>query len=251
MNLAALNLDPRAAGFSVRNARGLAWASAWAYRVATFSDSKSDTQVLFYENADYAIIAFRGTSSVRDWMTDVNFDFEHIPNSRHENISVHDGFFDALDGVFEQCVLALRNIGGKPLFITGHSLGGALAQLFAFLIARQTSSPLIAGVYTFGSPRVGNKAFAAAYNNLLKAATYNLVNACDPVPLLPPLLAGYRDGGTEIFLPASGGFVTDPFIGTELGNDLLGMFHAWRTGRLAFLPNHFMDRYAAKLATLS
>ena len=250
MNLFDLQLDPLATGFSVRNARGLAWVSAQAYESATFGNAPTDTQVLFIEKPDYAVLAFRGTSSVRDWMTDVNFDYEHIPNSAHANLAVHDGFYDALDSVFEQCALAVSRIGGKPLFITGHSLGGALAQLFAFLIARQTNSPIIAGVYTFGSPRVGNKAFAAAYNNLLKAATFNLVNACDPVPLLPPLLAGYRDGGTEIFMPAAGGFVADPFIGTELGNDLLGMFWAWRKGRLAFLPNHFINRYEEKITAL-
>ncbi|MCX6896315.1 MAG: lipase family protein [Verrucomicrobia bacterium] len=251
MNLFDLQLDPRAAGFSPKNARGLAWASKQAYDSFTFSDARRDTQVLFIEKEEFAIIAFRGTSSVRDWMTDADFHREHLPNSARMNMEVHDGFFDALDGVWEKCYLAASRLRpGKPLFITGHSLGGALALLFAYLYGRQTRPQSLAGVYTFGAPRVGNAAFCGMFNALLKPVTFNLVNACDPVPLLPPLLAGYRDAGTEVFLAPTGGYVVDPFIGTELYNDVMGMFASWRQGRLAFLPNHFINRYQEKITAL-
>ncbi len=252
MNLFDIKLDLRLGGFSPMNARSLAWASAAAYDTASISNAHSDAQALVVERDSYTIIAFRGTSSLRDWMTDADFSREHLPNSEHRAIEVHDGIYDSLDSIFEKCYLAARRAkeNDSPIFITGHSLGGALAMLFAYLLARQSNPTGIAGIYTYGSPRLGNRAFCDHYNALLKTVTFNLVNACDPVPMLPPLLAGYRDCGTEIFLPRAGGFIADPFIGSELGNDLLGMFAAWRSGQLAFLPNHFINRYEDRLALI-
>lgn len=254
MNLFTFKLDPRQSGFSPVTAAALAWAAAEAYRTATFWDKHTDTQVLFIEEDDFSVLAFRGTSDLRDWITDADFNLERLPSSSHINMAVHDGFWDALDSVWEECYLAVSKLNGKPLFITGHSLGGALALLFGYLLARQSKVAVtqsLAGIYTYGAPRVGDKGFCRSFNGYLKSRTFNLVNACDPVPLLPPLLAGYRDCGTEIFLPATGGYVVDPFIGLELWNDVRGVFASWRQGRLAFLPNHFIARYEERTRALA
>ena len=56
--------------------------------------------------------------------------------------------------------------------------------------------------------------------------------------------------GQEVYLPSSGGFVPDPFIGFELIYDLLGALRSWRKARLAFLPNHFITRYEEKVRAL-
>ena len=65
-----------------------------------------------------------------------------------------------------------------PLFITGHSLGGALALLATKLVA-----PDVTGAcYTFGAPRVANY----EYFRLLKTPVYRIVNSSDVVPRVPP-----------------------------------------------------------------
>ena len=65
-----------------------------------------------------------------------------------------------------------------PLFITGHSLGGALA-----LLATRLTAPDVTGAcYTFGAPRIGNyECF-----RFIKTPVYRVVNSSDVVPRVPP-----------------------------------------------------------------
>ena len=74
----------------------------------------------------------------------------------------------------------------KQLYLTGHSLGGALATLCAADLAANTkfTSP---SVYTFGSPRVGNPTFAGFFNRRT-GPHYRVYNSEDVVTSLPPLL---------------------------------------------------------------
>jgi pimeloyl-ACP methyl ester carboxylesterase len=97
------------------------------------------------------------------------------------------------------------------VLVTGHSMGGALAQLAATdlqtQIARYGFSPLpMVHLYTFGALRVGNKAYAAWAVNLLdNAAHFHVTHAQDPVPRLPPFtgLLGFFHVPHEIYYPAN------------------------------------------------
>ena len=67
------------------------------------------------------------------------------------------------------------------IFVTGHSLGAALATLATIHIASQTGfkKPIL---YTFASPRVGNRTFAAQFKAL---EHYRIANSEDFVPAIP------------------------------------------------------------------
>ncbi|MFE4107661.1 lipase family protein [Almyronema epifaneia] len=77
-----------------------------------------------------------------------------------------------------------------PLYLTGHSLGGALATLAAYkaLVYRQ-----VTGLYTFGSPRVVQQPLAEAINADLAGRLHRVVNHNDVVPRLPPRLPPILD----------------------------------------------------------
>ena len=80
--------------------------------------------------------------------------------------------------------------GGQAtrLFVTGHSMGGALAVLAAadFELDSQKKNPVTA-VYTYGQTfEYGDPQFSAAYDAALKNATFRYVNDLDIVPHLPP-----------------------------------------------------------------
>jgi triacylglycerol lipase len=205
------------------------------------------------------VIAFRGSSSPQDFLQDAKFDMEPLAYLRHNSaqpctVQVHRGFledFDALNvavvNQVRRSLATFERVSPHPkIYITGHSLGGALAILCALEFSRQKLSP--AAVITFGQPRVGNATFRDLYNAALGDITHHVVNADDPIPLTPPLLFGYRDEGNEVFLPRAHHAVINPSIGFEIVSDVLGALASWRKRKLAFIPNHLMKAYLAHFA---
>lgn len=131
---------------------------------------------------DMAIVSFRGTQQTRDWMTNLNFAKEpvdkRIEGKARQVGHVHSGFnqaFRSVEGQLRNHLCGLRNV---PLYITGHSLGGALAVLATWYL----HSDSLAACYTFGSPRVGDHGLM----NHFRTPIYRIVNGADPVPLVPP-----------------------------------------------------------------
>ncbi len=136
------------------------------------------TQAILLEDETYLFLGFRGTepTSVKDIKSDVNA----ITKTCGTGGKVHSGF----DEAFGQTAVAIQEAldqaeyKDKPLFITGHSLGGALATIAA---KKLTHKGGIAACYTFGSPRVGNVEWATG----IKVPIYRVVNAVDPVTMMP------------------------------------------------------------------
>jgi hypothetical protein len=126
-----------------------------------------------------AIIAFRGTQP--DSFRDIANDAAFLPIRWRGPGLVHRGFLASLESVMPQIDAWLTEIASagvaiRHLTITGHSLGGALASLLAALKPE-------ADLVTFGSPRVGNAAFAEAFAG---RAMRRYVDCTDAVTLVPP-----------------------------------------------------------------
>lgn len=83
---------------------------------------------------------------------------------------MHSGFLTVWELAFKSIVLTqmeelMKSHGEmKPVYVTGHSLGGALAQIAALSLTRQFPRSEIS-VFSFGSPRIGNKACADYLNS--------------------------------------------------------------------------------------
>ena len=212
--------EPRATSFSMANAQILAQAAAMAYRepaqcakwatVSGFTGpfdffDNADTQGFVAESGDAIIVAFRGTQPNRpmDWFVDAR---ATRGKWDHNVGQVHDGFYSALRKVWgvtlpkgEVLPKRLVNRGNKTIWITGHSLGGALAELCAAQAMFVSHIP-VQGVYTFGQPRVGNKDFAAAVNEKLGSGIFRFVNDRDIVPRVPLFTMGFCHYGNQTFL---------------------------------------------------
>jgi len=148
-----------------------------------FNKSKGtvDTQAVLVQSTSapkWAALVFRGTERKP---VDVITDLEISPRLRSTDPVVHEGFKKALDVVWDEIKTELEKLEGVPLFMTGHSLGAALATLAA---ARHTPR----AVYTFGSPLVGNHAFAQTLNGI---PIHRIVDDLDGVTFLPPAQLGY------------------------------------------------------------
>lgn len=119
--------------------------------------------------------------------------------------------FESVESIADDLELPSNLISGKKIYLTGHSLGGALASLCAFDLRskfRELDENSIES-YTFGSPRVGNIGFSLAYNRKIPC-TYRFVNNDDIVPSIPQVLFLYRHVGIEISCDEFGNVVENP-----------------------------------------
>ena len=92
---------------------------------------------------------------------------------------------------------------------TGHSLGGALAELDALVMKLNLPAGTIVRGVTFGTPRVGNPAWATFFDSQISEFT-RMNNKRDPVPTLPGRLLGFRHAGVEIHIGPDGNAVACP-----------------------------------------
>jgi triacylglycerol lipase len=139
-------------------------------------------------------ITFRGTEPLylRDWHSDLDYSRRPLlldaPPQRKVPGLVHGGFASGVEEVMPQLLPALSKLDAGSMarvFVTGHSLGGALAVIAAAVLHFAQRVP-IAGVYTYGQPRAGDSAFSGAYDKALGPVTYRYVNDLDIVPHVPP-----------------------------------------------------------------
>lgn len=161
-----------------------------------------DTQGFVAETQENIIIAFRGSESRTDWITNIKLATDPGPllNSR-----VHEGFQDALFPVVISIVSAIYKFnpsGSKNIWITGHSLGGALAVLMTAMLSIEKIA--VRGLYTFGAPRVGNQNFAEQLEANISGVNFRVVNQGDLVPHVPFEAQGFYHAGERIIFNADG-----------------------------------------------
>lgn len=163
-----------------------------SYETSTIENKKTDTQVYIKNN----IIVWRGTSNLRDWMTNLDMDFI---GARHGKF--HHGFWKSYTSVSNQVegfYHSLKSIDkNKSVIITGHSLGGALALENGIDFLEKGYN--VQGIYTFGQPRTLHRLTAAK----LKKKYYNKIFRCvhnnDVVPRVPFSSMGYGHLGQLIY----------------------------------------------------
>ena len=161
----------------------------------------ADTQVFIAGNDEAILLCFRGSEkNLNDWITN----FKFAKTYKDENW-IHRGFWYALDSAWPeitQSIQAFRD-NQQSLWVTGHSLGGALATLAAFRLG-QIPDLVPSGLYTFGQPRVGSRRFVRQFNRRHKARTFRLANNNDAVPHVPPFLFNYAHGGRFLYFNTQG-----------------------------------------------
>ena len=125
---------------------------------------------------DNAVVLLRGTESqVYDVVQDLRF-----LKSTNDNGSMHGGFVSGYEGMHGQVQKLLRKYKSKKVWITGHSLGGALSIVCARNILEDAEFK-IAGVMTFGQPKVVRDDMRSFLEPKLDGKYVFFVNDMDPV----------------------------------------------------------------------
>ncbi|HIG27528.1 MAG TPA: lipase family protein [Verrucomicrobiales bacterium] len=126
------------------------------------------------EQPPFYVLVFRGTNEPTDWITNFNAFLKPWKSGG----LVHEGFMNAFLQIWPDIEEVIRGVD-HPIYYTGHSLGAALATL-----AASSLPPNV--LYTFGSPRVGNRQFVETMADL---PVFRFVNDHDVVPTVPPSMA--------------------------------------------------------------
>lgn len=160
------------------------------------------------------VVAFKGTDSrsIYNWAENMRYwrSYLPLPVPGADGSLVHTGFYASWNSsaLAPNVTIAAGNLvdkyPGRPLYVVGHSLGAALATVAAVDIrarlearrAKQGRRPLDVRLVTFGSPRVGNEAFASFVRQATRLSV-RLTHNRDIVPSVPPTWVGFHHVATE------------------------------------------------------
>ena len=206
---------------------------------------RDGAQAYRFETEHDVIIACRGTEP-HD-INDVKADVDAVMAVVETVGRVHRGFNTETDDLWPRLekTLHVDRIGEKPVWFCGHSLGGAMATICAgrCFMSEEVKNP--EGLFTFGSPRVGDKQFI---NYVKDIQHVRWVNNNDIVPRLPPRFAGFRHHGREMYLDHKGR-LRRLRSGAKFMDRMRGIGKSLLRFRLDPLSDHIIDAYIAAIAT--
>jgi len=178
-----------------------------SFEVTAFlSDSQYNTfgYVGYASDSNEIVVAYRGTEgdSLKNWIEDLKFDHTKTPFDGLPGAFVDLGFYQCYISLQAQTLTAVSTLSAQypsaSISVTGHSLGGVISTLAVMdMIVNHDITSVTH--YSFGSPRAGDQAFAAAYASLVPVG-YRVTNDADIVPHLPPEDFGYFHITTEVWL---------------------------------------------------
>ena len=175
------------------------------FRLGVALSTGGGTQVFVYEGEQDVVVVFRGTEIT--CLEDVKTDLRVRKVVGALGGKVHRGFLRAVEeveGALTEALVPFDNDeADMRLWITGHSLGGALAHLYACLLPLGLRRRL-RGVYTFGAPRVGNWLHARRFREAVGELEQRVVRSGDPVSILPPLVIGYVHANPMVYVDVDG-----------------------------------------------
>jgi len=156
------------------------------------------------------VVAHQGTEAenilsiandVEIGLTDFNSTL--FPNAP-SGIKVHDGFQQTFgrtsDGILSGVRNALSSTGVNKVFVTGHSLGAAIATMDALMLKQNLPSSVQLSTTVFGLPRGGDQAYANFIDSALGNTFSFVTNQNDPVPTVPPRFLGFQHSQGEIHI---------------------------------------------------
>lgn len=200
---------------------------------------KDGSQAYSFHNDTDRVIACRGTEP-NEW-NDIKADADAVSAVAETVGRVHRGFKQEVDDLWPRLETALTS-NDKTLWFAGHSLGGAMATICAgrCLLSHINSNPK--GLFTFGSPRVGDK----AYINYFYVNHLRWVNNNDIVTRMPPAFMGYRHHGTEKYIDAKGRHRKVRF---RFQDRLRGLWAGLKKFQIDYFSDHSVDRYIEHIVT--
>ncbi|KAI0822301.1 alpha/beta-hydrolase [Trametes gibbosa] len=180
----------------------------------------------YWPDQNSVVVSHEGTDPIQfeSDLTDVDFFLDDLDPKLFpglaDGVQAHNGFADehakTAPTVLAEVHRLLSAKGANQVMVIGHSLGGALAELDSLFFALQLPSDVHVKGVTYGTPRVGNKAFASAIDDKVPDFV-RINNERDVVPIVPGRFLGFVHPHGEIHITAPGQAVA--CAGDDNGDD--------------------------------
>ena len=203
----------------------------------------NSSQGAVIEHEAYLCLAFRGTNELADWIDNINL-FQAEALFGH----FHKGFYAALHDIWTPLfdrIQTLRAQKRRPLFITGHSLGGAIAVLAAAELAHRDHP--FTSVYTFGQPRAVTLETSTTFNALCGERVFRFQNNNDIVTRVPTRLMGYSHVGQYVYISEERSLRRDPGFWFRFLDRIDGALEAFGEKGIDGVEDHDMGAYIAAI----
>ncbi len=209
-------------------------------------DRNASVYAYVASNERMVLAVFSGTDirNIRDLESDVDalYPVQRDRYSRAKGALLHRGFANNMDAIWDAITREVKSHAktkagapAKPVFITGHSRGGAFAALAAAGWAQEKAVPIV-GLYTFGQPRVGNVQFAQDFASL-DVPYVRVINERDAVAGIPMKLGNL--GADYVHAGSVAHLVKGPLLRKNPAPASLRL--------IVIDPDHYMDGYISKL----
>tara|TARA_R110000851_G_scaffold5273_5_gene21906 strand:- start:3169 stop:3960 length:792 start_codon:yes stop_codon:yes gene_type:complete len=196
-------------------------------------------QCHIFHNSEHIVISFRGTEPTQ--FSDVKADLLAFKRKSKTEGKVHMGFKIELRKLWNDISGILNRRTKQQIWITGHSLGGAMATLCASRLEER--NPIL---YTYGSPRVGGR----EWRDGCDVEHHRFRNNNDVVPVIPLWLMGYRHHGKLCYINYYGN-IRKLTLWQKLKDSMRGRWKALKKFQLFDgIYDHNITLYSDKLKDL-
>ena len=196
---------------------------------------RDGAQAYIFAGERDTVVACRGTEP-NEW-NDIRADANATSALAETVGKVHSGFKQEVDDLWPELEATLID-NKHTLWFTGHSLGGAMATICAGRCFLSHIESMPAGLFTYGSPRVGDK----RYVNYCDINHIRWVNNNDIVTRVPPAWLGFRHSGKEMYLDAKGELRNVTGMG-RMKDRFRGFFRGLKKFKIDHFSDHSIDAY--------
>jgi len=218
----------------------------------------TDTQAFLFRKGKNVVLVFRGSQQLADWKTNFKMRLTQFTTVASSGVDVprgrvHRGFLEAWQSVEKQVVYYLKQwwTDDTQLWVTGHSLGGALAAMAS--VSLEAQGYAVSGLYTFGQPRIAGWGMVNAVNSRMGDRIMRYANNNDVVPLIPPQITPWMPSrvyghlGRFRYFTHRGRLMRHSFLGRRWLDRLAGFLKALATSGPDAIDDHKMEFYMDNL----
>ncbi|MBW8191962.1 lipase family protein [Neiella marina] len=216
---------------------------------SVFGADNNSAQAALIEHQDYLCISCRGTDELADWLDNIKaFPSEQLFGKFHR------GFWHSVEDIWAPIAERLAAVQAQqqqqkgrklPVFITGHSLGGAMAVIMAAKFVHADEP--FTSVYTFGQPRAMTRETARLFNVECGERVYRFHNNNDMVTRVPARAMGYSHVGCYLYISEEKSIHREPGFWFRFLDAIDGAVAAVKEKGLDGIEDHGMARYLASI----